>query len=313
MKESNDGKLNKLSKLLEFKSINLNIIVDDTGASEEISNAHLNLIKSAQVQGISVLPTGTGLDTLKHGLRDIPERTRKSISYSIHLDICEGSPLNIANLDAIETDECGKFSYSYSRLLIRLLFASNRKRYQTLRAIEEEWRFQISYLQEFFEGLIIFTGVNSHRHFHTNPFLLDISKKLAQEFNLNLRIPRERVYLPNCGSLFSKSYLIGICKTLIIKFFLRNEHGKETKFLGVLNSGKMNVNNVISGLLKNLSKSSNQHSETFEVLFHPGRDMGMRTDFTKKRMFRQWYSHTDRELEMEEIKRLRVVLDQLGI
>ena len=312
MKKNTDAKLDQLSNVLKFKSINLNIIVDDTGASEEISKAHLILIKNAQVQGISVLPNGSGLETLKSGLRDIPERIRQSISYSIHLDICEGSPLNIANLNEIKTDTYGKFSYSYSGLLFELFFASNRRRNQKLRAIEKEWRFQITHLKEFFGDLVVFTGVDSHRHFHTNPYLLTISKKLAQEYNLNLRIPREKIYFSGYRSLISTPYLIGICKLLVINFFLRKEKRKNSRFLGVLHSGKMNVDNVLSGVIKNLTKSSSKHSETFDILFHPGRDIECRTDYTKKRMFRQWYSHIDRDIESEEIKNLRVLIDKLG-
>ena len=313
MKKNTNTELKKLIKSLEFKSIDVNVIVDDTGASEEISNAHLILIKTGQVQGISILPTGSGLETLKNGLRDLPEHTRRSISYSVHLDICEGSPLNTATSHAIETDAYGKFNYSYFRLLIELFLASKGKRDQKLQAIEEEWSFQITYLQEFLGDLVVFTGVDSHRHFHTNPYLLTISKKLAQQYNLNLRIPREKIYFCGYRSLVSSQYLIGICKLLIINFFLRKEQGKGSRFLGVLYSGKMNVENIVSGLIKNLSKSSNQHPETFDVLFHPGRDIGLRVDFTKKRIFRKWYSHTDRDLENEEIKKLRGIIHKLGM
>jgi predicted glycoside hydrolase/deacetylase ChbG (UPF0249 family) len=304
-------KLNKISKLIKSKNLQIEtrVIVDDTAATSDISNVHLELIKNAQINGCSILANGPALETVRQGLQNISFVNRTRVSYSIHLDICEGRPTMNSNVFPMKIDKFGNFNYSYFLLLFDLLLSTKSTKKQKLTAIENEWRNQISSIQNYFKDIIDFSGVDSHRHFHTNPFLLRISKDLAEEFGLNLRIPKEKYYLIKIREFFSKKYLIGISKLTLLNVFLRNESQEGNYFLGVLHSGDMTANKVISGILKIVSSSRDGESVVIDILFHPGRDLDSINDSSKKTIFRKWYSSHNRELELQEIMKLRAIID----
>jgi len=308
-------KLEKISRVIISKNIKLDIriIIDDTAATSAISLSHLELIRSSQIDGCSILPNGAGLETFKLGLKSIPDEKRKRVSYSIHLDICEGIPTLNSQLNLMRTDKFGNFEYSFAIFFFELFFSTKHVREKKLKYIESEWRHQISYIQNYFEGIIEFSGVDSHRHFHTNPYLKKVARNLARDFGLNLRIPKENFYLTNLREAFSISFLVGICKLTILNLFLRKEKRDGKYFLGVLHSGNMTASKTISGILKIVSRSKDGGDVRIDVLFHPGRDIDVINDIRKNLIFREWYSSFNRDRELEEIVILRNFKDKLGI
>ena len=307
--------LEKISREMISKNIKLDIriIVDDTAATSAISLSHLELIKSSQIEGCSILPNGTGLETFKQGLKSIPDEKRKRVSYSIHLDICEGIPTLNSQLNLVRTDKFGNFKYSFAMLFFELFFSKKHEREKKLKYIESEWRQQISYIQKYFEGIIEFSGVDSHRHFHTNPYLLKVARKLAQDFGLNLRIPKENFYFTNFREALSISFPIGICKLTILNLFLRKEKRDGKYFLGVLHSGNMTASKTIYGVLKIVSRRKDGDDVRVEVLFHPGRDIDVINDIRKNLIFREWYSSFNRDRELQQIVILQNFKEKLGI
>ena len=307
--------LKKISRVIISKNIELDIriIVDDTAATSAISLLHLELIKSSQIDGCSILPNGAGLETFKQGLKSIPDEERKKVSYSVHLDICEGIPTMNSQQNLVRTDKFGNFKYSFAMFFFELFFSTKHEREKKLKYIESEWRHQISYIQRYFAGVIEFSGVDSHRHFHTNPYLLKLARKLAQDFGLDLRIPKENFYLTNFRETFSISFLIGICKLTILNLFLRKEKWDGRFFLGVLHSGNMTASKTISGILEILSRRQDGDDVRIDVLFHPGRDIDVINDISKKLIFREWYSSFNRDRELQQIVILRNFMGKLDI
>jgi hypothetical protein len=308
-------KLEKILKVVILKNIKLDmrIIVDDTAATSVISLSHLELIKSSQIEGCSILPNGGGLETFKQGLKSIPVEKRKRVLYSIHLDICEGVPTLNSQLNLMRTDKFGNFKYSFVLFFFELFFSTKHVREKKLKFIESEWRNQISSIQKYFVGIIEFSGVDSHRHFHANPYLKKVARNLAKDFGLNLRIPKENFYLTNLREVFSMSFLVGICKLTILNLFLRKEKRDGRYFLGVLHSGNMTASKTISGILKIVSRSKDGDDVRIDVLFHPGRDIEVINDIRKNLIFREWYSSINRDRELQEIIILRNFKAKFGI
>lgn len=288
------------------KLSNVKIHVDDAGASETISKIYADLIRNKQIQGCSVLATGTGLETFSAELRKLPISVRSKVSYSIHLDLCEGTPISKIVNSRLTSEKTGKFRGGFVFLYMKLVLSNRNRRNQLISEITEEWRAQIEYLNLSFEKLIEFEGLDSHRHFHVMPYIFPVAKKLSEDYNLDLRLPIEKIHYEEFFSMFSIHFLTGLLKSFLIRIFLRREKPC-TNFIGVLYSGKMSVKNVITGLHKITQENKPQEILT-TVLFHPGQDIAYVDRLNTGRLFKNWYSSVDRKNELQELIKLNNML-----
>lgn len=288
------------------KLSNIKIHVDDAGASETISKIYVDLIRNKQIQGCSVLATGTGLETFIAELRKLPISVRRKVSYSIHLDLCEGIPISKIVNSRLISKKTGKFQSGFIFLFIELILSNRNRRSRLISEITEEWRAQIEYLNSSFEKLIEFEGLDSHRHFHVMPYIFPVAKKLSEDYNLDLRLPIEKIHCEEFFSIFSIHFLTGLLKSVLIRMFLRREKPC-TNFIGVLYSGKMSVKNVITGIHK-ITQENNPQEVLTTVLFHPGQDIAYVDSINTGRLFKNWYSSVDRKKELQELIKLGHIL-----
>jgi predicted glycoside hydrolase/deacetylase ChbG (UPF0249 family) len=134
-------------------------------------NNIINYIKNGLITSTSILVNGESFEeAINYAI------TNKNISYGIHLNLTEFSPIH-------ESGNTNLLNYNKFRL-------SNyyNINYNDLNYIYEEWCFQI---EKFLSTGLTLSYVNSHHHIHTRPELFYLLKKLILRYNISsLRICR---------------------------------------------------------------------------------------------------------------------------
>lgn len=185
------------------------------------------------------------------------------LDIGVHLNLVEGPSLSKRKASSFTNAE-GMFNRSF----LHLLAFSFQKKF--LNEVEIEWRMQI---EKILRSGIIPTNINSHQHTHAIPNLFKLACKLAIEYNIPyIRTQNEWPYLPkNFSNHFNAKFCAGILKNIILNTFtfinkreLKNYALKTNNyFIGVLYTGQMNQDTIISGI-------QNIPSQTFaEIILHP--------------------------------------------
>ena len=152
---------------------------DDLGLTEGHNRAIVQAHTGGILTSASALACGPAFEDAVGRVRSLP-----ALSVGVHLTLLEGTPiLPPAQVPTLVRDD-GSFGLNVGPLLRRLTLGR-----VCLEQVCREWRAQIARL---FDAGFPVTHLDSHKHIHMHPHLLDVVLTLAAEFG----IPRMRLSRP---------------------------------------------------------------------------------------------------------------------
>jgi hopanoid biosynthesis associated protein HpnK len=166
---------------------------DDLGLTEGNNRAVVEAHSRGILTSTSLLACGMAFDDAVARVRELP-----ALGVGVHLTLLEGVPALPAAKVPDLVDEYGRFGLSYARLFRRPALGS-----ALLKQVRREWRAQIEKVLA--TGLPA-THLDSHKHVHMHPQLLEVVLGLADEFGIR----RMRLSRPLHLASGPKSALLGL-------------------------------------------------------------------------------------------------------
>ena len=235
---------------------------DDLGLTMGFNKAIKESYDSGLLSSTSIRTNGLAFkDAINNVVKNSP-----NLSIGVHFNLIEGkiSKKYEGKLTKIANKK-GQFKYKFFGLLLRCFDKS------FLEEIELELREQILKSKKYVDFI---SHINSHQYCCDIPQIFKIVCKLANEFKIkNVRISNEKLFFSNSFWTLDNPFLSSnIFKWLILKIFSNFNIMTAKKFglkyndhyVGILFTGKMNIENCINGIKKSLTKN-----EILEVLLHP--------------------------------------------
>ena len=218
---------------------------DDLGLTE----GHNRAIVEAHSRGIL---TSTSLLACGRAFDDAVERARlaPTLGIGIHLTLLEGVPVLPAAEVPDLVDGNGRFGLSYARLFRRVGLGQVR-----LEQVVREWRAQIRKVMA--TGLAV-THLDSHKHIHMHPQLLEVVLALAGEFGVR----RMRLSRPVRLASGAKPALLGLLAMWARRRAAQRGVRTPDALLGLEFSGQMTTVRVLKAL-------SRPWQGTRELMMHP--------------------------------------------
>jgi predicted glycoside hydrolase/deacetylase ChbG (UPF0249 family) len=268
---------------------------DDLGADEARNAGIFDAVEAGAVTAVSILVNGPAFPD---ALRRIAATACSDISFGIHLNLTEGTPLT--PVPARLKDRDGRFP-GKKEAHRRLLIMGNRDLED---AIGREFAAQIGALRD--AGVPI-DHLDGHQHIHIFPAVIESSVRAAGEFGIPwIRIPEEP--MPDC--------LVASVQADTVEANMFRRLAKAAR--GRVRRSALRTTDHFRGLYLKGRLSPESLEETMaalpsgltELMVHPGRVCAGQSHgpFSS-------FSHRDREYELETLTsgRFRETLTRHGI
>lgn len=148
---------------------------DDFGYSKAVNYGIIESFKCGVVRSASILVNTVGFE---HALSLYNENKEKGFRVGIHLNIMMGTPI-CKDVSTLINDDGRFYKYSYFE---------NSKTFFDDEEIEKEFTAQI---EKAYNAGIELTHIDSHYGIHTKQPIFNIAAKLAQKYNLPMRMTEE--------------------------------------------------------------------------------------------------------------------------
>ncbi len=259
------------------------INADDFGYSKGNNEAIKSGIEAGIITSTSMMANMPGFE---HAINEIIPSIPK-IDIGFHFNIMEGKSLTNSHLLC---DNSGNFNCSYQKLI----YCSKQRSF--INELEKEFREQIEKILKFHN----ITHIDSHMHTHAIPEIFNLSTNLAKEYGIKyIRTQKEIPYIVK-NKIMNTKFPINIVKNILLNTFtlinnkqiIKTEIKTNNYFIGVLYTGYMDEEAIISGL-KRISK---ENSIT-EVIFHPY----ISNDENKKNNYREYLITQNGEIKQRII------------
>lgn len=280
---------------------------DDMAASRAVSETMLEAWREGSLDGFSVIANGTGLEELRRGFADQPDRPAR---VAVHLNLSEGpssaDPQSVAELINAE----GLLDCGFSTLALARWSRSYRK---LLEQIEREWRAQIRVVQCAIAPRSV-SLLDGHGHVHMIPGLFEIAARLAVEEGIPaVRVTREPFFFREPGDLLAPFFILNNAKRVLLRLWARRAErvrslccvGGPDLVVGVLYSGRMSAEAALRGI----RAAERCGASELEVFFHAGRAREEeRPRWRNVPRFADFYTSDARDSERYASARLRALL-----
>ena len=233
------------------------ISCDDLGVSEETNLGIKSCLDEGVATSSSIIANG---EFYEHALNNVVSQASIKF-YGLHLNLTEGKALNEKCINII-CNENNKFKISAKKYFL-LNFGRLNQTFE--HTVYNELKSQIEKVLK--DGIKI-SHFDSHEHIHHSPWIFKIITVLGREFNINkIRFVNEKIVLKNyfkdtyykLKSLnYFKHFIISMCNKKI-----KNAFSSPDYFFGILNSGKIKIDEFFS-YLDSLNSGS-----TIELCIHP--------------------------------------------
>jgi predicted glycoside hydrolase/deacetylase ChbG (UPF0249 family) len=281
--------------------VTLTVSVDDVGLAAR-STAHiLGECTGDALDRVGILPNGEAFELAVEALR-----RRDCPAWAVHLNLAEGAALSPRELIPLLVDARGCFRRSF--LGMWLLHALSRRRRQALRAqVEVELEAQVRRVAEALPQRPI--AVDSHRHFHLQPFIFRILVRRADAWGIRcIRTAKEPLVAPPLTRGGLAAFLgANLLKHAVLRLFscwcLRALAGSKLThpdyLVGVLFSGRMSLAAVRRSVGR-IARQSGSGDARVELVFHPaGADCREMRSWGARRSARRFYASPGRAAEMQ--------------
>jgi predicted glycoside hydrolase/deacetylase ChbG (UPF0249 family) len=281
---------------------NLIVNADDFGISPLVNASIWKLVESEIVNGVSVIPNGYAIDDAIQRISMAP-----NLRVSLHLNICEATPLNEKDDVDLIIDGQGFLNLTPKRFY-KLYFASSRtRRTALLQQIEREFRTQIAfYLDSVKQRNLI---IDSHLHMHLLPQIQEVIYRLQNDFVIS---SVRRVFEPSYRNCRSASDFVGLAKRIFLNWCSNRsqvwnvESNSEITF-GIFDSLNLRTDNIHQ-LAESILKINDDKS--IDLICHPGQSDYSETYWNNRQDFRKVYVCESRKEEAAAIRNLVAYLRQ---
>lgn len=247
------------------------INADDLGYSDKENRAIFSLLDQKKLTSTTIMTNAPAFE--KAASEVLLRQSDKKISFGIHLNLTEFTPLTRSNIfeELGHIDTSGKFCASH----LRSLNSVQKKAFKIacLKELEEQTQKALDYR-------LSISHFDSHNHIHTRPELLFILNKLMIRFGINKwRITKNWYELCDKPSpvlrmkkLVWDLYLRYVCLSKTTNYF--------TDFISFIKT--TDANKVIVGGGRMINNQT-----VIELMTHPGKDWSMeetavlKTDWTR--------------------------------
>ncbi len=284
---------------------------DDYGLFPEQSRHIIDCYHGGALNGISIMPNSPHLAACMDEIKDIKDK----LLVTVHLNFVEGKPL-IGSKAARLTNEAGNFDIGFLKLLVISYIPVLRLFYQ--KELEAEIRQQLAVCEKYMNNKEF--RIDGHVHYHMIPVVFDALMNVLRSENYKvsyIRFPREEigVYIKAFGKVKDikpinvvKSIILNVLSARNAKKYdeeLRRMGVKSKFFMGVMLSGHMFYENVMTCLPYAGDVLADRGESEMELLFHPG-DVTVPEDIeclTSKDDY-EFLTSDNRKKEAEALKKL---------
>jgi hopanoid biosynthesis associated protein HpnK len=218
---------------------------DDLGLTEGHNRAIIEAHNHGIVTSTSLLACGLAFNDAVERVRSTP-----TLGVGVHLTLLEGSPVSpVAQIPDL-VGEQGQFGLSYVELFRRLALRQVR-----LEQVYREWQAQI---QKVMARGVHVTHLDSHKHIHMYPQLLQVMLALADEFNVR----RMRLSRPLHPFLSVKSMILWMLSIGAQRRAGRVGVGTPDVLLGLEASGRITAERLLAMFRR-------PWQGTYELMIHP--------------------------------------------
>ena len=253
---------------------------DDFGISKSTNIAILECLKKKRATSTSILSNSK---YFYHAVYNYKKKI-KSKKIGIHLNITEGKALSKKSFMVL-TDNNNNFNIKPEIFFLHNYFKINKIK----KAIYHEFKKQI---QNVIKSNLMITHIDTHQHVHYSPFIFTIIKILSKEFKINKIRKIDEKFNVNC---FFKNFKFkfhnnNYLKYLLLKIFKRKDFNKKNTsdyFFGILNSGKIQLNELL------LYIDKINENKTIELCIHPSNHTNKSLDSK----FSDFYENKNRQHE----------------
>ena len=220
---------------------------------------------------------------------------------SLHFNIAEGKAVTPHEQLQFLAHE-GVFCRSFEAVVFHYYLGNKEKKRLIKQEIKRELHNQIHLYMDKLNTKQI--NLDSHQHYHTIPFVVDILLELQRELQLEItyvRVPKEPFFIDLSSWKNLKNYFgLNIIKHLLLNFFSKRMMQKLQKngivyndaCVGVLFTGDVTLNSVKKAFAKI------EDAKIVELLFHPGYLSAKESSERKDDKFKHFYTAQGRKHEM---------------
>ncbi len=258
---------------------------DDLGISEEVNLGIYDCLEKGVATSSSIIANGRFYE---HALNNVINQTTNKF-YGLHLNLTEGKALNKKSINAL-SDENNRFKISAKKYFLLNFFKLN-KTFKSI--VYDEFKSQVKKVLK--DGIKL-SHFDSHEHIHHSPWIFKIITDLGKEFKIHkIRFVNEKIIVKNYfkdvyfkfKSLnYLKHFIINICNKKI-----QNNFASPDYFFGILNSGKINVDEFFSYL------DYLNPDKTIELCIHPANRFIDQANNTNKTSQINFYKNKNRSVE----------------
>ncbi len=272
------------------------INADDFANSLYMSEIIVRCFRDGILNSTSIMVNSADLDASLKLLDNLNIRT------SLHFNIAEGT--SVTPFEELHyLTENSIFCRSFEEIVVHYYFGSRDKKELIKNDIKRELKNQILLYAKKLH--IQDVNIDSHQHYHTIPFIVDILLELREELHLNIsyvRVPKEPFFIDVSALQNIKNYLgLNIIKHILLNFFSKSMMQKLKRdniecndaFIGVLFTGNVTLNSIKKAMQKI------KDAKIIEILLHPGYLSPQENRVRKDDKFKRFYTDKGRLNEMQ--------------
>ena len=287
---------------------------DDIGLTQGINDGILRCIDAGVINSVSLMVNGWAVD---HAVAALTEEHRRTVRVRLHLNLVEGRPIAPPSSLSELVGEGGELNAGFVQLATQFATQSPSRERELRKQLRNEIRAQIEQFLELF-GDDQPLHVDSHRHYHLLPGVLEEIVALRDEFEIaGIRLAREPFSraagsFPRVSGLV-KHFLLNRLSQRALPLLRETRIPFNQSLVGVLTTGSMTVDAVAAALQ---AINPQARKGDLEILFHPGRALpSERSPWRNRPRLAKYYCSPDRDREAAAVMdpRYRSVLNKYGL
>lgn len=254
------------------------IVADDLGLTKPVNDGIIFAFREGLIDAASLIANSRCFEDAVAQLNTVP-----SAKVGIHLVLVEEKSLLAREEIPSLADKDGRLPKDHKAFFLKYILGLIK-----IRDIEREGRAQIE--------RVVNSGIrpaflNSHQHLHLLPAIMDVTIKLAKEFN----IPQIRVVQKPCrlkaGKFFRTAELmfLRVLSRLAVQKIKENGLITNDYLVGFINAGNLSIQDIEYGL--NLKRENPE--KLVELCCHPGFE-----DEDLRIRYKHWRYHWAKEMEV---------------
>ncbi|MEJ8843056.1 ChbG/HpnK family deacetylase [Lacibacter sp. H375] len=275
---------------------------DDACLTKSSTEKILSCWENGFIDGFSVLANASLLPIVQQSIR---QNTHLPVRLSIHLNLTDFSAVSSPDNVSLLTDKQGRFKVGFIKALQIHLWGGKRREI-FIEQVWREWDAQINLVKSQLRPSHI-VALDSHNYIHMVPCLFRVISDLSEKHDVPfIRVPNEPFYISEWKHFFHGYFVGNLLKFTLMKLLVKmnkaNKYNKRQESMGILYSGNMFHENIISGL----EKAAKRNFASIEVVLHVGKSHTeeLLGNIERQSAFR-FFTSEKRDKELDAVKQMK--------